>query len=100
MWIYESHIDGLYVSKYPKSFYDLYCDECGCCDNQIGVFDNAKEFLEFYADEIDCEDGFGGYTFGYMFKFMKDNFKDFHMTWDEMKKFVIANRSDDEQIYE
>ena len=32
MYIYESHMGGLYTSYEPLDYEDLYCEECGDSD--------------------------------------------------------------------
>lgn len=65
MFIYESHLSGLFTSDYPIDYEDLYCESCGDQDWEIGEFNSAIDFLEYFADEINVE-GTGGYDLEYV----------------------------------
>ena len=62
MYIYESHMGGLYVSDEQLDFDYLYCEECGDWDSEIGYAETREEawdLLEEYTDTFDetlCED--------------------------------------------
>ena len=47
MYIYESHLGGMYSSEYPLDFDDLYCEECGDSDWEIGNFESAEELWDY-----------------------------------------------------
>lgn len=66
MYIYESHLGGIYVVKKKLDSEDLLCHQCGDSDEYLGEFNSATEFLQKYADEIDANDGFGGYAMGHI----------------------------------
>ncbi len=55
MWIYESHIGGLYATDGQQSYEELYCEDCGDADREIGEAETraeAKALLKsFYGDE-------------------------------------------------
>lgn len=46
MYLYESHMGGLYTTAEQQDWEDLYCEECGDSDREIGTFENAKELWE------------------------------------------------------
>lgn len=43
MYIYESHMGGLYTSDEPLDYEYLYCEECGDSDSLIGYADTKEE---------------------------------------------------------
>ena len=61
VYVYESHLGGLYTSDDYIPFDELYCEQCGDSDWEIGVFDTFEDFLKSYADNIYVDDGDGGY---------------------------------------
>ena len=59
MYIYESHLGGFYSSEYPLEFDDLYCEECGDSDREIGEFSSAEELWDYIKPHdlacLDCD---------------------------------------------
>lgn len=55
-----SHVDGIYRSDYRIRDDDLFCYQCGDCDEYLGEFGLAIEFLEYFEGEISYN-GSGGY---------------------------------------
>ena len=39
VYVYESHLGGLYTSDDYIPFDELYCEQCGDSDYEIGSFD-------------------------------------------------------------
>lgn len=62
VYVYESHLGGLYTSDDSIPFDDLYCEQCGDSDWEIGAFDTFEDFLKYYADNIYVDPGDGGYS--------------------------------------
>lgn len=62
MYIYQSHLGGIYTSEYQYDYDDLYCETCGDSDNEIGNFESAVDVLKYMADDIDADDGHGGWA--------------------------------------
>ena len=60
-YVYESHLGGLYTSDDYIPSDELYCEQCGDSDYEIGQFDTFEEFLRYYADNIYVDPGDGGY---------------------------------------
>ena len=52
VYVYESHLGGLYTSDDYIPYDELYCEQCGDSDYEIGSFDTFEEFLRYYADNI------------------------------------------------
>ena len=60
-YVYESHLGGLYTSNDCIPSDELYCEQCGDSDYEIGSFDTFEEFLRYYADNIYIDPWDGGY---------------------------------------
>ncbi len=60
-YVYESHLVGLYTSNDCIPSDELYCEQCGDSDYEIGSFDTFEEFLRYYADNIYIDPWNGGY---------------------------------------
>ena len=93
MYIYESHLGGLYINKNRIDRGLLYCDTCGNSDWEIGNFKSAIDFLKIYANNIDCggDDNNGGYSINYVLETIKKDFKD-TPSEEEAVKIVKYNR--------
>lgn len=50
MWIYESHLGGLYTMKEQQDFENLYCEECGDSDREIGQAKTRAEAKKLLKD--------------------------------------------------
>ena len=61
VYVYESHLGGLYTSDDYIPSDELYCEQCGDRDYEIGSFDTFEEFLRYYADNIYIDPWDGGY---------------------------------------
>ena len=61
VYVYESHLGGLYTSDDYIPSDELYCEQCGDSDWEIGAFDTFEEFLRYYADNIYVDPWDGGY---------------------------------------
>lgn len=56
LYVYESHMGGLYTLDYYADYDDLYCDTCGDADELLGEASNRTEawtLLEPYTDTFD-----------------------------------------------
>ena len=56
LWYYISHLSGrLFTSKRKLSLQDLYCDECGDYDIELGQFENDEEAKKAHKKYlVDC----------------------------------------------
>lgn len=52
VYIYESHLGGLYVKKYLIPNDILYCDECGDSDQLLLDTDNLDEVRDFLLSQV------------------------------------------------
>lgn len=62
MYLYQNHLGGLYCSDDFLSLEETYCEQCGDYDWYLGNYDSAIKVLKDLANEIDANDGHGGYT--------------------------------------
>lgn len=62
VYVYESHLGGLYTSDDYIPSDELYCEQCGDSDYEIGSFDTFEEFLKCFADSICVDPWDGGYS--------------------------------------
>lgn len=74
MFIYESHMGGLYISSEELDWDMLYCETCGDYDWLIGEADTKEEAWELLKDDTDIN-GSGGWDYNYIQNFLKN--------WDE-----------------
>lgn len=95
-YVYENHLGGLYTSDDYIPSDELYCEQCGDSDYEIGSFDTFEEFLESHADDIDCNDGWGGYSLESVIENVGWAF-DAALTYEEAKEIVLKNRTIDEE---
>lgn len=94
-YIYESHLGGYYASKVYATPDDLYCESCGDSDWNLGQYDTLRQFLEETANNIDCNDGWGGYPLESVIEDIGWAFED-KLTYDEAKEIVLTNRTMEE----
>lgn len=91
VWVYELHMGGLAAYSYPIPDEDLYCEQCGDSDWELGEFETLPDFLRYYADNIYVDDGDGGYPLGYVLDDVAESFND-SMTLDEAADIVRSAR--------
>ena len=75
MYIYESHLGGLYVSDDWLDNDFTYCEKCGDSDWLVGTAETREEAWDLLKDQTDI-DGSGGYNYEYVQEFINGN-------WDE-----------------
>ena len=71
MYMYESHMGGLYVSDELLDFELLYCEQCGDSDSLLGFAETREEAWDLLKDETDIN-GSGGWDFEYVQEFLKN----------------------------
>lgn len=92
MYIYEDHLSGsIYLSNKKLTNEDRYCEVCGDSDWYIGEFDSVVELLKRLADDIDANDGHGGYAIDELLKALK-SFDDVP-SLEEAISIVKSNRT-------
>lgn len=50
IWIYESHMGGIYTSDEPLEWEDLYCETCNDSDTLIGTAETEAECERLVKD--------------------------------------------------
>lgn len=92
MFLYESHLGGIYAKDYEQDFEELYCEQCGDCDWEIGEFNSAIKVLEYMADDISVN-GSGGYDLNHVLNVLKcfDDCPDYKTA----EKIVLDNKKED-----
>lgn len=93
VYVYESHVGFLYTSDDSIPFDELYCEQCGDSDQEIGAFDTFKDFLRYYADNIYVDDGDGGYYLDVVMSDVGCAFDD-NLTREEAASIVRAARKE------
>lgn len=71
MYIYESHMGGLYVSDEQLDYEYLYCEQCGDSDWLIGYAETREDAWNLLKDETNI-DGSGGWDYEYVQEFLKN----------------------------
>ena len=94
MWAYESHLGGLYFRDERLSTRDLYCIQCGDSDEELGNFESAVKFLEYFAPRISANDGFGIYPLKGVLRALNLYFDDVP-DYNKAVEIVRANREVD-----
>ena len=73
MWFYIGHLyGGIYATDEQQDFADLYCEECGDSDWEIGEFNSADEFIKYMTDSDNFL--YEGYERGYLDDVAKEYF--------------------------
>ena len=75
MYIYESHMGGLYTSDEPLDYEDLYCEECSDSDQLIGYAETREDAWNLFKDDTDI-DGSGGWDCDYIQEFINGNWNE------------------------
>lgn len=71
MYIYESHMGGLYTSDYPLDYEQTYCETCGDSDFLLGYAETREEAWELLKNDTNI-DGSGGWDYEYVQEFLKN----------------------------
>lgn len=95
MYIWESHMGGLYTTEYDQDYDDLYCEQCGDSDWYIGRADTAEEVWRLLCgDSEDSEQGLL-YNLVYIMQFIAENFNLENPTY----VYLIGTREDREEVF-
>ena len=94
MYLYESHMGGLYSTQEEQEFEDLYCEQCGDSDWFIGEHETLEEYWNLIKE--DCSiNGSGGWSLQSIYV---DICKEFNLSMPPLDENYWANLSDDEII--
>ena len=102
-YIYQGHMGGLYCTDESQDWDDLYCEQCGDSDWELGYADSLEKAWELLKDETatfddrkcltcphnedydycdeHCEEmrHSGGYSLTYVMEFLAENFECKHL---------------------
>ena len=96
VYVYESHLGGLYTSDDYIPYDELYCEQCGDSDCCLGYYNTFREFIESNADIIDTDNGWGRYSIKFVIDSISQAFDD-RLTYEEAKEIVLNSRTLDEE---
>lgn len=71
MYIYQSHMGGLFVSDDILDYEQTYCETCGDSDFLLGYAETREEAWNLLGDDTDIN-GFGGWDYEYVQEFLKN----------------------------
>lgn len=71
IYIYESHMGGLYISPDELTLDELYCEECGDSDWLGCVAENWTDVANYLRSQVDLF-GLGGYDMEYCIDFFNE----------------------------
>lgn len=71
MYIYQSHMGGLYTSDDELDYEQTYCETCGDNDWLIGYAETREEAWDLLKDDTNI-DGSGGWDYEYIQDFLKN----------------------------
>lgn len=74
MYIYQSHMSGLFTSNRELDTEECYCETCGDFDFLIGEADTWDEAWDLLKDDTNI-DGTGGWDYEYIQEFLNENFR-------------------------
>lgn len=92
MYLYQSHMGGIYTSTQRYNHDKLYCCQCGDSDTYLGEFGSAIDFLKYFADEVDYN-GSGGYDLMCLLEDLKC-FDDCP-SYEKAKRIVLENKTEE-----
>lgn len=69
MYIYKSHMGGLFVSDDELDYEQTYCETCGDSDWLIGYAETREEAGNLLKDDTNIN-GSGGWDYDYVQKFL------------------------------
>lgn len=71
MYIYESHMGGLFVFDDVLDYEQTYCETCRDSDWLIGYAETREEAWNLLKDDTDIN-GSGGWNYDYVYEFLKN----------------------------
>lgn len=71
MYIYQSHMGGLYTSDDKLDYEQTYCETCGDSDWLIGYAETREEAWDLLKDDTNI-DGSGGWDYEYIQDFLRN----------------------------
>lgn len=71
MYIYQSHMGGLFVSYEILDYEQIYCETCGDSDYLLGYAETREEAWNLLKDDTNIN-GSGGWDYEYVQEFLKN----------------------------
>ena len=71
MYIYQSHMGGLYTSDDELDYEQTYCETCGDSDWLIGYAETREEAWDLLKEDTKI-DGSGGWDYEYIQDFLRN----------------------------
>lgn len=97
-YLYEGHLDSLYISDDYIDDDELYCEDCGDSDWLLGQFNSIEEFWDLVEDKVDIR-GSGGYALQYVYPIIVAEFElDDKLDFDNGLDWPLYCTWDDERL--
>lgn len=96
VYIYEGHLGGLYGLYDLLDYDDLYCEQCGDSDRELGYVESSADILTLLADDIDWPSGSGGWALDYVLELVAECFPDEELSKEQALEIIANARTDDE----
>lgn len=71
MYIYQSHMVGLFLSDDVLDYEQTYCETCGDSDYLLGYAETREEAWNLLKDDTNIN-GSGGWDYEYVQEFLKN----------------------------
>ncbi len=71
MYIYQSHMGGLFLSGDVLDYEQTYCETCGDSDYLLGYAETREEAWNLLKDDTNIN-GSGGWDYEYVQEFLKN----------------------------
>lgn len=71
MYIYQSHMGGLFLSGDVLDYEQTYCETCGDSDYLLGYAETREEAWNLLRDDTNIN-GSGGWDYEYVQEFLKN----------------------------
>lgn len=92
VWVYKSHIGGLFTESKPLTADECYCEQCGDYDWEIGCFETMADFVAAYADNIAAVPCEGGIDIDALIEDVGWAFED-KLTHGQVKEIAMMNKT-------
>lgn len=96
VWVYESHLGGLFTIPSKLSVDECYCEQCGDYDWEIGCFETMADFVAAYADNIATNQYEGGIDIDALIECVGWAFED-KLTHGQVKEIAMMNKTYEEE---
>ena len=94
MYIYEGHLGSLYGCDNLLDYDDLYCEQCGDSDRELGYVESPADILALLADDIDWPSGYGGWSLEHVAELIAQCFPDEKISTAQALEIIANARTD------